>query len=465
MTDDWSKFIRDIPEHSTFSAIEPLTKGWSSDKKFLIETADGRRLQLRISDIDKYERRDSEFKLLNNLAQFDIPASRPVDFGICNSGKSVYQLLTWIDGADAETLLPSLSEMEQFELGMRAGKILRKIHTIPAPDNIGAWIPRFEERTYWITRQYFNYRDRGLAPECAEIFFRYVESHMDALVERRQSCLHGDYHAGNLMIDKNDALSVIDWNLSTYGDPWGDFIRTSFSAEISFHFVTGQVYGYFGKAPPVRFWRLLALYVALNQIEIIWWHRPDGRDSGFLERQHRNTRLWYKDMQRLVPIWYLEEFITCYKNHIYEEEILQMSLEDEIRAQREEYQRQADESKKAADLQKAWQASGFSPSSMTVQVPIPELRRLFEEVNRYLRYDVRMTIGYAPDGTIRARCDINGTVGAFKVYSYCGGKDSPSWDLYFFPGGRIATNIPEAKLLSSINDYRQAIIAWIAKNP
>ena len=28
--------------------------------------------------------------------------SQPIDFGICNNGKNVYMLLTWIEGKDLE---------------------------------------------------------------------------------------------------------------------------------------------------------------------------------------------------------------------------------------------------------------------------------------------------------------------------------------------------------------------------
>ncbi|MDR1560464.1 MAG: phosphotransferase [Clostridiales bacterium] len=71
------------------------------------------------------------------MEELGVPAPRHVDFGVCNGGKSVYQLLTWVDGEDAETVLPLLTETEQYVLGVRAGEILRKIHSFPAPDTLG----------------------------------------------------------------------------------------------------------------------------------------------------------------------------------------------------------------------------------------------------------------------------------------------------------------------------------------
>ena len=77
------------------------------------------------------------------MAELNVPASRPIDFGVCNGGKSVYQLLIWIDGEDAESVLPILTETEQYVLGIRSGEILRKIHSIPAPNTQEDWEVRF----------------------------------------------------------------------------------------------------------------------------------------------------------------------------------------------------------------------------------------------------------------------------------------------------------------------------------
>lgn len=40
--------MRDIKNYNTFTKIEAVNKGWSNDKKYYIETDDGRRLLLRM---------------------------------------------------------------------------------------------------------------------------------------------------------------------------------------------------------------------------------------------------------------------------------------------------------------------------------------------------------------------------------------------------------------------------------
>lgn len=40
----------DIEKSKDWKSITPISKGWSSDKKYLVETADGELQLLRISD-------------------------------------------------------------------------------------------------------------------------------------------------------------------------------------------------------------------------------------------------------------------------------------------------------------------------------------------------------------------------------------------------------------------------------
>lgn len=111
--------MQDIKSYYTFNKIEPVNKGWSSDKKHYIETADGRKLLLRVADISEYDRKKAEFEMMKRVAALGVPMSQPVDFGTCDKGKSVYSLFTWRDGEDAEAVLPYLTETEQYVLGQR----------------------------------------------------------------------------------------------------------------------------------------------------------------------------------------------------------------------------------------------------------------------------------------------------------------------------------------------------------
>ena len=47
--------VKDIVGYNSFLKIEPVNKGWSTDKKYYIETIKGEHLLLRVSDISQAE--------------------------------------------------------------------------------------------------------------------------------------------------------------------------------------------------------------------------------------------------------------------------------------------------------------------------------------------------------------------------------------------------------------------------
>lgn len=76
-----------------------------------------------------------------------------------------------------------------------------------------------------------------------------------------QTYQNGDYHIGNMIIDCNRKLYIIDFNRNDYGDPWEEFNRIVWCARKSSSFASGLVNGCFDSDVPTDFWRLLALYI------------------------------------------------------------------------------------------------------------------------------------------------------------------------------------------------------------
>lgn len=296
-----------IPDSEGYKIIKPLDKGLSSDKKYYIETADERRLLLRVNDISELDRKKTIFGMMKRAAVLGIPMPRPVDFGVCNDGKNVYQLLTWCEGVNLETVLPTLSQAEQYTLGLKAGEILRKIHSIPAPENLEDWSIRYIEVNGDRVKA-FN--KCGVQIKGSEAILRYFEENIHLLNGRPQCFHHGDFHNGNLLITENKDLSVIDWELLDYGnfaDPWEEFNRIG-NTKVIPHFTTGLIRGYFDGEPPVEFWRLLALYLSAGALMLVSWAFYLQQDELEYSVQNANDVLrWFDNMNSLVPTWYLKD--------------------------------------------------------------------------------------------------------------------------------------------------------------
>ena len=141
-----------IKSSSSWLSCEKISKGWSSDEKYKIETQDGQALLLRISDISTFDNKKKEFEIVKKYSKLGFAMSQPVDFGICNAGKSCYMLLTFVEGEDLEEALPTFSEKEQYLLGRKAGKILRKIHSIPIDECDIPTQTKREKKLYQLSR-------------------------------------------------------------------------------------------------------------------------------------------------------------------------------------------------------------------------------------------------------------------------------------------------------------------------
>ena len=210
--------MNDIKNYEKFIKMELINRGMSNDKKYYIETADGERLLLRVTDIKEYERKKAEYGMMARVYELGVLTPQPVDFGLCNGGKSVYSLSGWLDGEDAETAVTHMSEAKQYLFGFKAGAVLRKIHTLPAQENAEPWDIRFRRK---VQTRIDLYTKHNLKSENGEKIIGYLENRQDLLINRPQTFWHGDFNIGNHMIMPDDEVAAIDfnyWNLD-HGDP------------------------------------------------------------------------------------------------------------------------------------------------------------------------------------------------------------------------------------------------------
>ena len=279
---------------------EIIEKGWSGDKKYCIYDAEGSKYLLRVSPIEEYERKKNEFDLMKKVAALEVPMCLPLEFGLCDGG--VYSIQSWIEGVDAEAEAENLSCEEQYLYGVKSGKILKKIHTIPAPPDIENWEEFFNRK---IDRKIKAYENCSLKYENGQVFLDYINTHRHLLANRPRTYQHGDYHVGNMMIGENRKLYIIDFNRCDFGDPWEEFNRIVWCAQAMPLFAKGMVDGYFDSNVPFAFWELLALYISSNTLSSLPWAIPFGEgEINVMINQANDILSWYDNMNNPIPSWY-----------------------------------------------------------------------------------------------------------------------------------------------------------------
>lgn len=295
-----------------FIEKKPILKGWSGDKKYRVTTEEGTRYLLKISPKEQMGKRQAQFENRKHMEQLQLPMCNVVEFGVCEEG--VYTLETWIEGEDAEAKLPLCSDTQQYVFGLQAGEILRKLHTVPPPEDAEEWGSRFGKKT---DRKIASYQACPLKYEEDAFFFTAIRENRHLLSGRPQSCQHGDYHLGNMLIGQDNKLYIIDFDRGDYGDPWEEFNRIPWCVQQSPLFASGMVNGYFGGKPPADFWRLLALYISSNALSSLYWAIPFGEEEvATMRRQAREILEWYQGHENYVPSWYfpgyyLQEINGC----------------------------------------------------------------------------------------------------------------------------------------------------------
>lgn len=298
--------FEDIKNSSNWKTVEKISKGWSGDSKYLIKTKEEKFLLLRISDAEQYNVKKKEYEMIAKYSKLGFPMSLPVDFGICNNGKNVYMLLTWVEGKDLEEILSGLTESEQYRLGREAGEILKKIHSLEVEADD---IPKDTKKAKKLL-QLSRYEESQVRIEGDEIAINYVKENIDLIWKQKPVYMHGDYHPGNLIYTNDGSIGVIDFNRWEVGDPYEEFYKLqSFGIENSIPYCIGQIDAYFDDQIPEDFWITLAVYVAHASLHSIKWAEKFGQKE--IDGMVARCRMAFDDydnFQRYIPKWYTDKY-------------------------------------------------------------------------------------------------------------------------------------------------------------
>ena len=289
--------LQAIPGYDSFESIEPIPEGVSGEDKYCVTAAGGEKYFLRVG-VCANSLRNHEMHLRGET--LDITIAKTISFGLFPDKKHYYWLLTWLEGASAYDVLPALDTAGQFDLGVKSGGLLRKIHSLPVEEemeDLYDWLDK--NFTYFYNERRRRYKNRpGLYDKIAA----YIEGNKNILHMRPQVFMHGDFGLSNLIVTPGGEVAPTDfsYNFRTYGDPCAE-ISNFCERGATTAYMSGQINGYFESGIPGDFWRAYLFFEAYMAL-IILSTRESQAWIDFLE-------VWYRErVERpgsTVPEWYI----------------------------------------------------------------------------------------------------------------------------------------------------------------
>jgi len=205
-----------------------------------------------------------------------------------------------------ESALPAMPTSEQYNWGLKAGRLLREIHSVPASKDAQSWGIHFNNMLQGELESYYSKAE--LHSEHGEVIIKQLNENNDVLGVRPQTFIHGDYNPGNLIMMPSGELGVIDFS-SGYGDPFWDIFKASWRPHLFPHFYSGQIRGYFNSEPALDFWKVYSYYFAfgaLIALQAPHWAGFNNLEEGKSVTQ--NILTWSHNFKSPIPSWYLDSY-------------------------------------------------------------------------------------------------------------------------------------------------------------
>lgn len=303
------RYLHKIAGSDNWVSAIPVGGGWSSDVKFKVILRDGSKLLLRVSDIKFLDKKKAEYEALEQVASLGILMSTPYEFGIIEGEDKLYMKLAWIDGDNVEDAMPKLTKQQQYEAGLKAGRLLKKLHTLPSNLTPEQWKQKnikvlTERDALYQACDYYKI-------EHYEEMMQFIQNNMSLLDNRPLTFHHGDFQGRNIIVTPSGDVGVIDFERTSSGDPYEEFNRMmAYTRRFSEEFSCGQIDGYFENEDiPEEFFRVVAFHTAMKLLTTIIFGVTTKQKHIYEENELAKEILFndYKGYTQFVPDWYVKK--------------------------------------------------------------------------------------------------------------------------------------------------------------
>ena len=179
---------------------------------------------------------DREFRVISALQNSDVPVAPPRAF--CDDDSvlgTMFYVMDYVPGRSFwEPWLPDLSPPERAAIYAEMNRVIAALHLLPWQEQLSG----FGRPETYVARQVARWSRQYAASETVSIpamdrLMAWLPENIPA--QRRASLIHGDFRIDNLIFHPTEPriAAVVDWELSTIGDPMADFAYSTLTWNFS----------------------------------------------------------------------------------------------------------------------------------------------------------------------------------------------------------------------------------------
>jgi aminoglycoside phosphotransferase (APT) family kinase protein len=206
-------------------------KGGQSNPTYRISGADGKKYVLRRKPPGKLlpsaHAVEREYRVIRALHSTGFPVARP--YVLCEDESVIGTAFYVMDCVEGRVLwdqsLPGMSKAGRFAIWDELNRVIASLHAI---DYRGVGLDGFGKPGNYIQRQVGRWTKQYLASETENVeamnnLIEWLPKNIPP--ETGTTVVHGDFRLDNAIFHPTEAkiLAVLDWELSTLGDPLADF--------------------------------------------------------------------------------------------------------------------------------------------------------------------------------------------------------------------------------------------------